>query len=201
MIVRPFCCLLILLAILAPVAYAQEGSPTPRTSGPVYLTESVPTGTASSQLLSLGLKDVVDRAVRANLAAVLGSEEQKVAAAQRLQDLAELFPRVDAYIASEQRQTNLAAFGFSGFPGVSKVVGPFALIDARATLSMPLVDLERRHNLRESSASERASEWTNANTRELVVLTVVDFYFQIVSSESRVTAVEAQLDRSPIRQA
>jgi outer membrane protein TolC len=160
------------------------------------LSESVPAGIATAGSLSLGLKDAVDRAIKNNLAAVFGSEAERIAAAQRLEDLAALLPKLEGRLSSEQRQVNLAAFGFGGFPGVRQVIGPFALVDARAAFYSPLVDLERRHNLRESSAKERAAALTNLNTRELVALTAVDLYFQVVSSESRVTAVDAQLVRA-----
>jgi len=162
------------------------------------LGDSIPSGTATTGILSLGLKDAVDRAVKNNLAAVLGTEAERIAAAKRLSDLAELWPKLEGRLSTEQRQVNLAAFGFGGFPGVRQVIGPFALVDARASFSSPLIDLERRHNLRESSDNQRAAALANLNTRELVALTAVDLYFQIVSSESRVAAVEAQLVRAKV---
>ena len=158
--------------------------------------ESVPSASASTEALSLRLRDVIDRAVRNNLATILGSEAERVAEAKRLQDRADLLPKVDAYVAAEQRQVNLAAFGFTGFPGINQVIGPFGLVDARATFSQSLLDFERRHSLKESTENQRAAKLTSANTRESVVLTAVDQYFQVVSSQSRVTATEAQLGRA-----
>jgi outer membrane protein TolC len=175
------------LSLVVPV-YAQEPS------NP--LNQSVTAGSPSGATLSLGLKDAVDRAIKNNLASVYGSEAERIAAAQRLTELAELFPRLEARLVSEQRQVNLAAFGFSGFPGVKQVIGPFALVDARASLSQPLIDMEQRHNLRESTDKQRAAALTNLNTRELVALTAVDLYFQVVSAESRVAAVDAQVTRA-----
>jgi outer membrane protein TolC len=160
------------------------------------LHSSVPSAPATPGRLSLSLRDAVDRAVKNNLASLIGREDERAANARRLQDRAELFPKLDAFVASEQRQLNLAALGFSGFPGINQVIGPFAFYDARATLSQPLLDFELRHNLRQSTEAQRAVSLGNANTRELVVLTAVDLYFRVVSSQSRVSAVEAQLARA-----
>ena len=180
-----------LLLLFSPLLSQAQDNPRP-----LPLTESVTVGSVSANPLSLGLKDVVDRAVKNNLATLLASEDERVATAQRLKDLGELYPRIEAYAASEQRQVNIAAFGFGGFPGVRQVIGPFSLLDFRASLTHPIIDLERRHNLRESTESQRASAFTSANVRELVVLTAIDIYFRVVSSQSRVTAVEAQLSRA-----
>jgi len=190
MIMRRLYVLTCLFVSFAPASHGQ----TTREVQP--FTESVPSGTATAGILPLGLKDAVDRALKNNLAAVFGTEADRIAAAQRLSDLAELFPKVEGRLSSEQRQVNLAAFGFSGFPGIRQVIGPFALVDARASFSSPLVDLELRHNLRESSDKQRVAALANLNTRELVALTAVDMYFQVVSSESRIVAVDAQLTRA-----
>ncbi|HEX4999648.1 MAG TPA: TolC family protein [Terriglobia bacterium] len=160
------------------------------------LTESIVRGAASSATIDLSLKDAIDRAIRNNLAIVSSNDAERVAAAKRLEDLAELYPKFDARVGSEQRQTNLAAFGFGGFPGVQQVIGPFALFDMRAYVSQPIVAPERVHNLREATEKERAAVFSSRNTRELVVLTALDLYFQTLSSESRIVSVRAQLDRA-----
>jgi outer membrane protein TolC len=193
---RPFLILLGFAMAFAPLAGAQDADVPEPAGRSNPLLESVPTGPSSSGVLSLDLKEVVERALKNNLSSVLGSEQEREAAAQRLQDLAELLPKIEVYVAAEQRQVNLAAFGFGGFPGVRQVIGPFGLVDARATLSQSILDLERRHNLRESTESQQAAALSNANLRELVALTAVDLYFRVVSSQSRATAVEAQLSRA-----
>ena len=103
----PRCCIALYLSVwLTQPLHAQD----PRL-------DSVPSGDLSSTVLQLGLRDVVDRALRNNLATILGSEAERLADAERLQDRADLFPKIDAFIAGESRQVSLAAFGFSGFPG------------------------------------------------------------------------------------
>jgi len=171
---------------LAVTAHAQENP----------LGQSVSSGVAVPTTLQLSLRDATERAIKYNLATVYSSEAERIAAAQRLGDLAQLLPRLDSRLSTEQRQVNLAAFGFGGFPGVKQVIGPFALLDARAQLTTPLIDLERRHNLRESESKELATALSSANVREAVVLTAVDLYFQVISANSRVAAVEAQVSRA-----
>ena len=179
----------LLTAVAVSAARAQE----PETP---FLKNSVVSGTATATPVRLTLRDAVDRAIKNNLATLVGTEAERLAFAKRQQDKAELLPKLDAFVAAEQRQVNLAAFGFTGFPGVRQIIGPFSLMDARATLSQPLLDLELRHNLIASTEAHRATTLTNANTRELVVLAAIDEYFHVVSSQSRVVSVEAQLARA-----
>src|SRR5215207_9179213 len=184
------------LPVLTVVVQAQEIERPAFGSRLNPLGESVIAGSPSPGVLSLGLRDVVDRALKNNLATLLGSRAEQIAAAKRAQDRGDYFPKIEAYLAGEQRQVNLAAFGFGGFPGVNQIIGPFGLFDARATFSQSIVDFERRHNLQGSTESQRAATFTNADIREMVALTAVDLYFQVVSSQSRVTATEAQLIRA-----
>jgi len=185
-----------LVLLLASVAHAQELDRPAFGERTNSLENSVPSGTVLPGALSLGMRDVVDRAVKNNLAAILGSEVEKATEARRLQDRAEYFPKIDAFVAGQQQQVNLAAFGFSGFPGIRQVIGPFELFDARAALSQSILDFERLHNLRGSTETQRAAAFTSADIRELVALTAVDLYFQVVSSQSRVVSTEAQLMRA-----
>lgn len=179
----------LLLVSLASNAFAQGRQL--RATG-----DSVESGTATNGTIPLTLMDAIHRGLKSNLAVINGDLDSRIATAIRLRDLAELLPKIDGKLSAAQEQVNLAAFGFSGFPGIHPVIGPFTLVDARAVFSQPLIDLEKRHTLREATENERAVTLGNANTRELVVLTVMDLYFQAVSSASRVRAVEAQVTRA-----
>jgi len=196
--------ILVLLVLTSAVCtgrtYAQErrSASTPSSRSGVSLGDSVESGTVSPEPLSLKMIDAIHRGLKANLAVVSGDLDSQIAAAARLKDLSDLMPRINGQLSSVQQQVNLAAFGFSGFPGISQVIGPYALVDARASFSQPLIDMERRHNLREASENVNAVSLANKNTRELVVLTVMDLYFQAVSAVSRVRAVEAQVNRAQV---
>lgn len=155
--------------------------------------DSVETGTPQAEPIRLGLLDAIQRGLRNNLAVISGNNDARIAEATRMRDLAELLPKVTGQVAAMQEQVNLAAFGFGGFPGIGQVNGPFALFDARAYFSQTLVDMQKVHNLRESRENEKAVAFSNQNNREFVVLSVIELYFEAVSSASRVEATEAQV--------
>jgi outer membrane protein TolC len=187
-----FLTLLTLLLLPGNAAFAQETrSRSQPASG--LLSDSVVSGTVSPQPIPLTIMDAIHRGLKANLAVISGSYDLKNAEAIRIRDQSELTPRINGYVTAIQQQVNLAAFGFTGISGISPVIGPFGLVDARATFSQRLFDAERTHNLREAKENEKAVTAGNDNMRELVVVTVLDLYFQAVSGASRMRAVEAQV--------
>ena len=189
---RRFLPLLTLLLLPGNAAFAQETrSRSQPTSG--LLSDSVVSAAVSPEPIPLTIVDAIHRGLKANLAVISGSYDLKNAEAVRIRDQSELTPRINGYVTAIQQQVNLAAFGFTGISGISPVIGPFGLVDARATFSQRLFDAERTHNLREAKENEKAVTAGNDNTRELVVVTVLDLYFQAVSGASRVRAVEAQV--------
>jgi len=185
-----FVLLLSLLAFTADLSFAQEK----RTSGNGSLVnDSVESGTVLPEAIPLTLIDAIHRGLKANLAVISGEQDSRIAEADRLRDRSELFPKINGQLSTMSQQVNLAAYGFTGFPGISQVIGPFSLFDARASLSQSIVDLQRTHNIKESEENLKAVALGNDSTREMVVLTVMDLYFRSVSSASRVSAVEAQV--------
>ena len=187
-----FLTLLMSLVLPANAAFAQESRSRPQSSNGA-LSDSVESGTVSPAPIPLTIIDAIHRGLQANMAVISGAYDSKNAEAARLRDKSEMTPRINGYVTAIQQQINLAAFGFTGISGVSPVIGPFGLLDARATFSQRLFDSERTHNLREAKENEKSVALNNDNTRELVVLTVLDLYFQAVSGASRVRAVEAQV--------
>jgi len=186
--------LILLLNVLSGNAAAQETSSRTLAASPKVSTrESVQAGAASSEPISLKLIDAIHRGLKSNLAVITGNLASRNAEATRLSDLNELRPKIDGRVSAVSQQVNLAAFGFAGFPGVPQVIGPFSVFDARAFLTQPLFDSQRRHNLRESTENKDAVEFSNVDTREAVVMTVMDLYFKAVSAESRVRAAEVQV--------
>jgi len=191
---RGFAVLTILMLRFLPVnsAFAQD-SRSRSQSASVSLNDSVESGTVSPEPIQLTIIDAIHRGLKSNMGVISGSYDSKSAEAVRIRDQSELTPRINGYVTAIQQQVNLAAFGFTGISGISPVIGPFGLVDARATFSQRLFDAERTHNLREAKENEKAVTAGNENTRELVVLTILDLYFQAVSGASRVRAVEAQV--------
>ncbi len=160
------------------------------------LNGSIVTGEVSAQPLPLSMSDALDRALHYNLAILSGTQDDRAAAAMRLRALYEMYPKINADITATQEQINLAAFGFTNFPGIAEIVGPFGIVDARAKLTESVFNRKLVHDLREAQANENAATYANANSRELVVLTVANLYLQALASASRVTAVEAQVGRA-----
>ena len=144
----------------------------------------------------LSMSEAIDRALRYNLGVRSSTQEERVRAADRVKALYDMYPKVAGQLAAVQQQINLAAFGFSGFPGISSVVGPFSLVDARARMTQSVFDRKLVHDLREARENEHAATFATENTREIVVLTVANFYLQALSAASRISAVETQVARA-----
>jgi outer membrane protein TolC len=186
---------LLLLILPATAAYAQEKRSRSQSSSSQSgsLGDSVESGTVTPDAIPLTIIDAIHRGLKNNLAVIFGSLNLSSAEASRLRDRSDLLPKINGQLSAAEQQVNLAAYGFTGFAGVPPIIGPFGLVDARASFSQSLLDKERTHNYREATENEKAVALGNENTREMVVLTVLDLYYQSVSGASRVSAVEAQV--------
>jgi len=186
------CSLTLLFVFFSSFAEAQQqprgGNLTPTLFGSV--SQSVPAGTA----IPLSISDAIDRALKYNLGSIISEQETRTARAQRLRSLADLLPRVTGGVTETVEQINLAAFGFGGFPGQPPVVGPFSVFDARARVTQSVVDLKLLHDLRADTEKLNASNYSQQDIRELVVLIATDLYLEAVAGGSRVDAARAQLN-------
>ncbi len=123
---------------------------------------------------------------------LLSGQGRNAAEGARRQALSRLLPELSAGLSETVRQSNLAALGFSGFPGIPQIIGPFSVFDIRAYASMDLVNLPALQRLRSASESVTAADMTYQNARDLVVLGVVGLYLQAVAGQSRIEAAQAQ---------
>src|SRR6266850_1120211 len=184
------CSPILLFVFVSSFAEAQQrrGENLPATlSGSV--SQGVPTGT----VIPLSVSDSIDRALRYNLGAVISEQDTRIARAQRLRSLADLLPKITGGVTETIQQINLAAFGFGGFPGQPPVVGPFSVFDARARFAQSVFDLKLLHDLRADTEKLNASNYSQQDIRELVVLITTDLYLEAVAGGSRVEAARAQL--------
>ena len=153
-----------------------------------------PSGQPTAGELDLSLGDALDRGVKYNLGLLLSTQGTELARAARLRTLSELLPNISAHITEESEQINLLAFGIpaSFLRGISPIVGPFYLFDARPTVTetVSVNALRQLHAARESLA---ASQLDARNSRELVVLFVGAGYIQALFDQARIDSIQAQL--------
>ncbi len=160
---------------------------------PQNLTGSVPSGEPPADTLTLTLLDAIARGVKYNIGVVGAGEDVRSARAQRLLALKELLPTITSRLSATGQQVDLAAFGFSGFPGIPNVIGPFAVYDARAYLTQNVLDLSSRRTLHARDEDVKAQDLTAADIREQVVLVVTGLYLQALAGTSRIDSAIAQV--------
>ncbi len=154
---------------------------------------SVSSAQTAGAPLSLSLDEALRRGLEYNLGTVSLQNAIRQARGQRQMVLSALLPYVASDLLLTEQQTNLAALGFSGFPGIPAVVGPYHYFDLRAGVSQSVFDLTRFHNYRSMRESVRATELSAEDTRDLVVLAITNGYLQIIATGARVESVRAQV--------
>lgn len=165
----------------------------PAARKPTVLLGGVPEENGVTDRLELTLEAAVRRGLERNLAALLARERVRARRGERRDALSELLPRLGLDVRQSSRQVNLDVIGFSSFPGLPDVVGPFSVFDARLSLSVPLIDEDARHGRRGGAAALRAAELTHRDARERVAMAVVEHYLAAVATESLVAARAAQV--------
>ena len=160
---------------------------------PPNLSGSIPTGEATPDTLTLTLLDAIQRGLKYNISVVDSGEDIRSARAERLRALRDLLPNITSKLSATGQQVDLAAFGFSSFPGVPNVIGPFSVYDARAYLTQNVLDLGSRRTLPAREQDLKASDLTSADRREQVVLAVTGLYLQAIAGASRIVSAGAQV--------
>ncbi|HYK87845.1 MAG TPA: TolC family protein [Acidobacteriota bacterium] len=163
------------------------------TQGQSVFYGGVPAGKASAEVLQLSLADALQRALRSNLALLLSQQDVRLAQGARRRAFADLLPNFTAATSETEQQINLAALGFSGFPGIPQIIGPFSVFDTRVFLTQPILDLKARNRAKAEEENLKAAEHSYKDTRDLVVLLSGSLYLQAAAGKSRINAVRAQL--------
>ena len=170
------------------------GEAIPGTGGVSPFAGSVPAKLVPG-ILSLSLRDAIDRGLKQNLGVLLSSAEIRSARGQRWEQLSALLPHVTAapYVAASE--INLAELGFSSVPGIKipTSVGPFSYFDARAAVAQTLFDWKSINATRAASQNLKSASYTFKDARDLVVLAVGYTYLQAIADEARVETAEAQV--------
>lgn len=158
---------------------------------------SVVSGKNTGTVIDLSLDEAIQRGLKQNLGIILQGSSIQSANGQRLQQLQQLLPTVNAGASIEVEQVNLAAFGLK-FNGLKPIVGPFQVVDFRAYLTQNLVNVNSIESYIASKHNFEAQKFTADDARDLVVLTVGNAYLLCVADGARITAVNQELKTSKL---
>ncbi len=153
---------------------------------------SVPAGKPTGTVLSLSLKEALDRGLRQNLGLLEREHDVRFERGRRWKELSGLLPNLTTKTGASIEKDNLAARGLT-LPGVPSVVGPYDYYDARVFLTQPVFDLPAIDRTRAAGQTLKAAEYSYGDARELVVAAVGNAYLQALAGEARVTTARAQL--------
>lgn len=176
---------------------ASGGSGVPQTSLQNPVLGSVPSGTATSQVLPLSMADAIDRALKQNLGLLLGNDTVTSSAGQVWEQKSRLLPNVSAGVSEVAAQVDLTEQGFEKvlghFPGFPLVIGPFGYFNLHADASQTLFDMHALDDTRAALRNQDAAKLSYQDLREVVVLVVGATYLQAIAFSARVDAAEAQV--------
>ncbi len=154
----------------------------------------IPTGKPTGGVMPLSLSEAIKRGLSYNLGTLLSTETIRATRGARLVALSQLLPHLNAGLTETQQQVNLEAFGFQGFPGMKTVVGPFNVFDVRAAVTQTVLDFSALNRYRAENENIKVAQFSNVNTREMVVYICSNLYLQAVASNSRIEATRAQVN-------
>jgi outer membrane protein TolC len=154
---------------------------------------SVASGDISAQPLRLSLQDAIDRGIRNNLGLLVRGTETAAARADRLRALSALLPNVSGTLSETVTQISLQVYGFSlaGFPSIN---GPFSYSDVRAFASQNVFNWTSLKNLKSAVESDRASQLSLEDGRDLVVEAVASGYLAVLAASAGVEVAKVQVD-------
>lgn len=151
-------------------------------------------GTATAGELALSLDDAIQRGLKNNLGTLVSDQDRRRSEAARLKTLADLLPNFSVRTMASEQQINLAAFGFSNFPGISPIVGPFGIVDLRGYLTQRVLDMKSIRSTQASGQIVKATEHNYQNSRDMVALVVGGLYLQTLAGESRMKSERTQVE-------
>jgi len=147
---------------------------------------SVPSSQAPWPSIALSLDEALKRGLQYNLGAIVNQQGVRLAAAPHMVERSALLPYFSTGLLLADQQTNLAALGFTGFPGIPQIVGPFHYFDLRGGVSQSAFNLTNLRNYRASQENVRAAQFNAQDARDLIALAVTGGYLQIIAATARV---------------
>jgi len=190
---------LLLTLLVASPAVAQPPAAT-RTQAVPSVTPflgGVPTGTATSEVVTITVYDAIVRALQHNLGVLLAEEDIGRARGVRWKMLSELLPNVNGRVSETRQKINLQAFGFGSpggpsFPGVPNIVGPFNVFDARVSVSQSIIDIAALNDARAETHNIEAARLTYLSARDFVINVAGTLYVHALGSRARAESARAQ---------
>ena len=140
---------------------SNPGQAIPGTSGVSSFAGSVPAKPVPG-VLSLSLRDAIDRGLKQNLGVLLSSAEIRAARGRRWEQLSALLPHVTAAPYVEASKLNLSELGLTTFGGIKipPSVGPFSYFDARAAVTQSLFDWKSINATRAANQNLKSAAYT-----------------------------------------
>jgi outer membrane protein TolC len=159
---------------------------------------STPAGKVTDQVLSLSLREAVERGLRYNLGLIESSQGAAEVRAQRLRARSPLLPNL--YVKGEQafedislKEIGLRLPPMPGVPALPATTGPFSYQEARVSLTQSIYSDELHNRYRAQQSTEQASALSTRDARDVVVYAVGVAFLQVVASAARVETAQAQL--------
>jgi outer membrane protein TolC len=175
--------------LIFPISIAAQTNPPSVDFG------SVPSGTATSEVLHLTLRDAIARALRYNLGQIESGENVRIARGQRLRALSALLPQVNAGGSENVEQISAATLGIK-IQQIPAVIGPFSYSTAEASASQILFSVESMQRFRAARNAEQAAQFAYRDTLDVITLIVGNAYLEVIQASSRITATEAQVQNA-----
>jgi outer membrane protein TolC len=176
----------ILVFVFTAAAVSAQTTPPPAFLG------GIPSGTATSEPLSLSIMDAIARALQYNLGLLNAERTVDRARGARERELADLLPNVSGRLTETRQKVNLAAFGFPLPPGIPPVVGPFNVFDVRVYVTQTVLDFKALNDHRAEQHNATAAEYSYRSARDLVVLVAGNAYLQTLAASARMESARAQ---------
>lgn len=154
----------------------------------------VPSGVLKDGIVQLTLADALAMGLKQNLGELAQSAAVQQARGQREVAKSQLLPQLNTTVAESFDRINLRTEGVT-IPSVPTSV-QFNYYDARVRLNQSVFDLVRIRNLHGATENVKATIRAARNARDLVVLAVAGSYLQLVSTQSRLAAADAQVQSS-----
>lgn len=159
------------------------------------LSGSVPTGSATTEVLHLTLQDAIHRGLQYNLGSIETSADERTARGERLLALSALLPHVNAAVSENVEQTDVATLGLK-VPGIPKVIGPYSYSSASLSATQTLFSFESIQRLRTARSADQAAQLNYRDTLDAITLMVGNAYLEVIADQSRIEAQEAQVSNA-----